>query len=167
MKKLLSFALLGLLSGPLANAQTASKTATTNLTITGALARPLTLSAAELAKQPHVTVKAKDKQGKEHTYTGVPLSALLEASGAVANNKLHGKEFMKALKVTAADNYQVFFALAELDPAFATQTIILADRCDGKPLTAEAGPWQVIVPGEKKPGRWIRQVVSMQVVELP
>jgi len=166
MKNVFVFALLGLLN-VVALAQTPPTTPAARLTVTGAVARPLVWSAGEVAEQPHVTVKAKDKQGKEHTYSGVPLSALLEASGAVADNKLHGKEFLKALKITAADNYQVFFALAELDPNLATRTIILADRCDGKPLAAGAGPGQVIVPGEKKPGRWIRQVTGMQVVTLP
>lgn len=60
-------------------------------------------------------------------------------AGAVAGGKLHGADLMKALKVTAADQYQVFFALAELDPLFSPRTIILADLCDGKPLPPDAG----------------------------
>jgi DMSO/TMAO reductase YedYZ molybdopterin-dependent catalytic subunit len=163
MKHFVTLLLLGAVCLPSARAQTAPVT----LQVSGAVARPLNWSVAEVARQPHVTVTAKDKQGQPHQYRGVPLSAILEAAGAVPGGKLHGREFMKALKVTAADNYQVFFALAELDPAFATGTVILADQCDGKPLPAETGPWQVIVPGEKKPGRWVRQVRSLQVVLVP
>jgi len=138
-----------------------------SLQVSGVVARPLTWSATDLAQHPHVTVRATDKQGHEHRYAGVPLHAILEACGAVTDNRLHGKELRKALLVTAADQYEVFFALAELDPTFAARTIILADQCDGRPLPPTAGPWQVIVPGERKPARWIRQVVRLRVVILP
>lgn len=163
MKHLVTLLLGAALSAPLAHAQTTPAP----LTVTGAVARPLSWSATEVARQPHVTVTAKDKQGKTHQYAGVPLSAILTAAGAINEGKLHGQEFMKALKVSAADNYQVFFALAEIDPNFTAQTIILADQCDGKPLTAEAGSWQIIVPNEKKPGRWVRQVKALEVVQVP
>ena len=55
-------------------------------------------------------------------------------------------------------------ALAELDSGFTDRVVILADRRDGKPLAENAAPFQ-IVPGEKKHGRWIRQVVSLTVKE--
>lgn len=67
--------------------------------------------------------------------------------------------------VTAADKYKVVYALAEIDPLFTEATIILAFQSDGKPLGPEVGPYQIIVPGEKKHGRWIRQVVSIKLVK--
>ncbi|WP_254448541.1 hypothetical protein [Spirosoma rhododendri] len=63
----------------------------------------------------------------------------------------------------AADGYEVVFALAELDPDFSTRTILLADSVDGAPLADGMGPYRVVVPGEKKPARWIRQVTEMAV----
>jgi len=52
--------------------------------------------------------------------------------------------------VEAADGYRATFALAELDPTFTDRVILLADRRDGKPLSAQSGPLQIVVPGEKK-----------------
>jgi hypothetical protein len=57
------------------------------------------------------------------------------------------------------------YSLAELDPGFTDRVVILADRRDGKPLAENAAPFQIVVPGEKKHGRWIRQVVSLTVKE--
>ena len=47
---------------------------------------------------------------------------------------MKGKNLTKYILVTASDNYQVVFALAELDKAFTDRTIHLADQVDGKPL---------------------------------
>jgi DMSO/TMAO reductase YedYZ molybdopterin-dependent catalytic subunit len=58
----------------------------------------------------------------------------------------------------------VVFALPELDPEFATQTILLAYQVDGKPLPAGEGPFRVVVPQEKKPARWIREVTAIKVL---
>lgn len=43
------------------------------------------------------------------------------------------------------------------------QIIRLADRRDGKPLGAGAGPLQIVVPHEKRAGRWIRQVSRLEI----
>lgn len=56
------------------------------------------------------------------------------------------------------------FGIAEFDPGFTDRVIILADRKDGGALAANAGPFQLIVSGEKRAGRWVRQVVSIEVI---
>ncbi|WP_191908757.1 hypothetical protein [Larkinella humicola] len=48
-------------------------------------------------------------------------------------------------------------------PDFATQPILLADSVDGTPLPAGVGPYRVVVPGEKKPARWVRGVKSIEI----
>jgi len=55
------------------------------------------------------------------------------------------------------------FALPELDPAFSDRIILLADRRDGKLLAGKEGPLRVIVPGEKRHARWIRQVIALKM----
>ena len=77
---------------------------------------------------------------------------------------LKGKNLAKYILITASDNYQVVFALAELDKAFTDKTIILADQVDGKPLPSGEGPFRVIVQDEKKPARCIREVTGIQVL---
>jgi hypothetical protein len=58
------------------------------------------------------------------------------------------------------------FALAELDPAFATREIIFADKRDSKPLGAKEGPFRIVAPGDKRPARWIRQLTELKVVAV-
>jgi DMSO/TMAO reductase YedYZ molybdopterin-dependent catalytic subunit len=133
------------------------------LTIAGEVTKPLTLQSADLKALPHLELSAADRDGKEHRYAGIPLITLLTQAGASAGAALKGKNLTKYVVVKAADGYEVVFALAELDPDFSTRTILLADSIDGAPLTDGVGPYRVVVPGEKKPARWIRQVTAIEV----
>ena len=72
----------------------------------------------------------------------------------------------EAMLVEAADNYKVVFALAEADPAFATREIILADKKNGKQLDAKEGPFRIVAPGDKRGARWVRQVMTIQIVAV-
>ncbi len=65
--------------------------------------------------------------------------------------------------VRAADGYEVLFALPELDPEFSARTIILAESVDGAALPAGTGPYRLVVPEEKKPARWIREVREIEI----
>jgi DMSO/TMAO reductase YedYZ molybdopterin-dependent catalytic subunit len=133
--------------------------------VTGEVTIPLTLDAAALHKFTQTAVVRKDKEGKaDHTYTGVTLSDILKKAGATMEDALKEKNLTKYLLVEASDNYQVVFALAELDKNYTDRLIILADTVDGKPLPAGEGPFRIIVQGEKKPVRCVRQVVSLKVV---
>lgn len=133
------------------------------LTIAGAVARPLTLDAAAVRALPHTEVTSKDRDGTTHRYSGVPLIHLLKLAGVKTGSELRGKNLLNYLAVKAADGYEVLFTLPELDPEFATRTILLADSADGAALPAGTGPYRIIVPDEKKPTRWIRSVVALTV----
>lgn len=150
--------LAAVLPAPAAYAQT--------LQFTGLGAPPRTLTASEIAQLPHQTQIAKDKEGKQHRYTGVPLPELLKLLGAPQGKAIHGPALTQVLYVTAADNYHTVFALPELDPAFTNQVVLLADQRDGQPLPRENGPYQLIVPQEKRPTRWVRQVTALQIVAV-
>jgi hypothetical protein len=45
----------------------------------------------------------------------------------------------------------------------ASTSLGVAYKKDGVPLAGNAAPLQVIVSGEKRPARWVRQVVSIEV----
>ena len=45
---------------------------------------------------------------------------------------MKGPWLTQGLLIEASDGYKVLFALAEIDPAFATRDIMLADTRDGK-----------------------------------
>jgi hypothetical protein len=121
------------------------------------------LTAPEFARLPRQKVRAKDHQGKEADFEGVPLVEVLKASGVKFGQDLRGPALATYLVVEAADGYRAIFALPELDPAFSDRVILLADRRDGKPLDGKEGPLRVIVPGEKRHARWVRQVIALKI----
>jgi len=135
------------------------------LQITEGQGHVTSITPEQLAKMPHVTVDTKDHDAPAQ-FEGVPMAAVLGAAGVTMGDTLRGPRLTEALLVEAADGYKVVFALAEFDPAFATREIILADKRDGKPLGGKEGPFRIVVPGDKRPARWIRQVTSMKVVSV-
>ena len=132
--------------------------------VSGEVTTPLTINDADLQKFTQVKLVRKDKDGNDHTYSGVLLSDILKKAGATIGPDLKGKNLTKYLLIEASDNYHVVFALAELDKAFTDRMIILADQMDGKPLPATDGPFRVVVQDEKKPARCIRQVTGIKVM---
>jgi hypothetical protein len=50
----------------------------------------------------------------------------------------------------------VVFSLAELDPGFTSNDIIVADTIDGKPLFEYQGPLRIVAPHDKRGARSIR-----------
>jgi len=119
------------------------------------------LDAAALAKLPRAELTAKARDGKEKRFSGIPLAEILKLAGAPSSDTLRGAEMNRVVLLTAADNYQVVFSLAELDASFRKQNIILADQVDGKPLDDFEGPLMVVVGDELRHSRWIRQVKQL------
>jgi len=130
----------------------------------GELLRPLKLSVKELAALKSSEVKAKDRDGKEHTFKGVMLWTILDSAGVTLGKDLRGENLAKFVLVKASDGYEVVFSLPEIDPEFSDKIILLAHEVDGKPLAATEGPFRLVVPQDKKHARWIRQLTSIQVL---
>lgn len=103
------------------------------------------VTAAQIEGLPHVTVDTHDHD-KPARFEGVPLSAVLSTAGVQLGDTMRGPRMTEALLAEAADGYKVVFALAEIDPAFATREIILANKRDRKPLDAKEGPFRIVAP---------------------
>jgi DMSO/TMAO reductase YedYZ molybdopterin-dependent catalytic subunit len=131
--------------------------------VVGHVAQPLSLSQDQLAKLPRQTVRAKGHDGVDSQFEGVPLIEILAKAGVPTGQALRGPAMAQYVIVEAADGYRAAFAVAELDPAFTDRVILLADHRDGKPLSTQSGPLEIIVPGEKKHARWVRQVITLKV----
>jgi len=161
---LISFTiLLGLFATPyLSEAQATVNQ--TSVKISGEVRAPLDLSLDSLNKFKQTTLIRKDKDGKDHTYTGVILSDILQKAGVPSGKDLRGKNLTKYVLISASDGYEVVFALAELDKDFTDRVIILADTVDGKPLPAGEGPFRIIVQDEKKPARCIKMITDIKVL---
>lgn len=115
------------------------------------------------ASLKQISLKAIGHDTKEHLYSGAMLSDIIEKAGVALGEPSKRKTIASYVVIKAKDNYQCVYALAELDALFSPNKVILANKVDGKPLSAENGPFQVIAPAEKKHGRWIRQVVSIEL----
>jgi DMSO/TMAO reductase YedYZ molybdopterin-dependent catalytic subunit len=133
------------------------------LRIGGDVPQPLKLTAAQLAQLPRQSVRATDSKGRESEFEGVPLVELLRAAGVKFGGDLRGAALATYLVVEASDGYRAVFALPELDPACTDRVVLLADRRDGMPLDGVEGPLRIIVPGEKRHSRWVRQVVALNI----
>ncbi|PSL45702.1 molybdopterin-dependent oxidoreductase-like protein [Chitinophaga niastensis] len=133
------------------------------LKVSGEVTTPLTLYADDITKMQHSTVIMKDRDGKEHSYTGVAIQDILERAGVTTGKQLRGENLTKYLMVKCADGYEVLFSLAELDSSFTDRKVILADKTEGAPLPNGKGPFRLVVPGEKKPARSSFQVTEFVV----
>jgi len=119
------------------------------------------LSAAALAKLPHVEVRATE-HGRAGVFRGVPLAAALRLAG-VPVDSVRGARAAIYVLVSAADGYRALFSLAELAPGLGGREVLLADERDGRPLAADEGPFRLVVPGDGRPTRWVRQVTTLSV----
>ena len=105
--------------------------------------------------------------GRTQACEGVSLHRVLVKLGAPAGQDLRGPGLTTVATVTARDGYRVAFTLGELDPMLGGKRVLLADRCDGKRLRAEDGPYRLVVPGEQRAARSARQVATLEITPAP
>jgi hypothetical protein len=112
-------------------------------------------------------VTAVDEKGHSSTYGGVALRDVLTAQGVPTGHDLRGKAMARCVVVDASDGYRVVFSLAELDPSFTDRIVLVADTRDGAPFDTHDGPYHLIVPGDKREARWVREVTAVDVEDAP
>ncbi|MBI4887211.1 MAG: molybdopterin-dependent oxidoreductase [Acidobacteria bacterium] len=124
--------------------------------------RDVHLLAADLARLPRRTVVTADG-GRTIQFEGVRLADLLAQAGVTFGQTLRGPRLATYVLARAGDGYQVVFALPEIDPDFAADEVIVADRQDGAPLAAGEGPLRVVAAGDKRHARWVRGVTALEI----
>jgi hypothetical protein len=120
------------------------------------------LDAATLSALPRETVDA-DAHGHALACEGVALVALLHHAGAMPETELRGAQLARVVEADARDGYRVVFSLGELDPATGARRVFVVDRCNGQSLGDDVGPLRLLVPGDARPARWLRQLESITV----
>jgi len=133
-----------------------------SLLVEGVGGTSATLSLSDLAKLPQQTVKVAD-HGKTATFEGVLLSDVLAKVAVPVGEKFHTTAASYYLLVEARDGYRAVFAWAELDPGFMDKSIYVVTARDGRPLSENQGPFQLVAPGEKRAARWVRQVTALKI----
>jgi hypothetical protein len=121
-----------------------------------------TLSPADLAAIPaftqHVALAATGHGTAPADWTGPKLFDLLAAAGAVDPAK-PAAHVRLAVKATGEDGYTATLALGEISPEFGARPVQLATRRNGAPLALP----RLVVPGEKRGGRSVRDVARIDV----
>jgi DMSO/TMAO reductase YedYZ molybdopterin-dependent catalytic subunit len=117
-----------------------------------------------LAAMPRKTVQAGAHGDAPSAWEGVALVEVLRAEGAPLGKALRGDALANYVRVTATDGYQVVFGLGELDAEMGAANVVLVDRHEGKPLDDKDGPVRLVVPGDKRPARWVRNVATIELL---
>jgi hypothetical protein len=103
----------------------------------------------------HAAIEHEDRE-----WTGPLLWDVLADAGVVDPAK-PAEAVHLAVHVIGADGYTAVFGLAELSPQFAGRPIQLAERVNGAPIPGDG--LRLIVPGEHRGGRSVRDVVRIDV----
>ena len=151
-------------SGPVWAGQAGDAAAPT-LRVTGDVSTPLSLAPSELKSLPRTRVEVKE-DGRTLSYEGALVGEILKRAGAPLGAELRGNAVASYVVAFATDGYQVVFSLAELDPAFTSNDIIVADTIDGKPLFGYQGPFRIVAPKDSRGARSIRMLERLEVVRL-
>jgi DMSO/TMAO reductase YedYZ molybdopterin-dependent catalytic subunit len=131
----------------------------------GDVKTPLSVTADELKTMPRTRVEVQD-EGRTVVYEGVLVAELLKKAGAPLGAELRGNAIASYVLATASDGYQALFSLAELDPAFTSNNVIVADSIDGKPLFAYQGPLRLVAPKDSRGARSLRMLTKIELVRV-
>jgi len=147
---------------PLAQGQSAR---TGTLVVAGDVSTPLTLKADDLRAFPRTTVSMQE-DGRTVRYEGVLLAEVLKKAGVPLGRDLRGDAVATYVLATANDGYKAVYSLAEVDPEFTSNDVIVADSADGKPLFDYQGPLRLVAPKDARAARSVRMLERIDVVRV-
>ena len=103
------------------------------------------------------------------TYTGTTLWNLLADAGGVTTTTAKNDILSKYVIATGSDGYQAVFSLGEIDPMFGNQPVLVAyaDTAGQLGPKGSDGLARMVVPGDIAGGRYVSDLVSLQVATFP
>jgi Oxidoreductase molybdopterin binding domain len=101
--------------------------------------------------------------GKTQICKGPTLQSILKTTGIPEQWDKDVAPLSATIIATAADGYRVAFSLGELNAELGNTPVIVTKQCDGKALSPEDGPFRLVVPGEKRAARSVRQLVELRL----
>lgn len=135
---------------------------------TPSASQTVSISLAQLQAMPQVTLTIYDMHTHANvTFTGVPLPVLLKKVGMPEGEAFRGKAVRDYVVATGSDGYQALLSLAELETSFHPGMVLIADRADGKPLGTATGPFRLVVSLDRRPVRWVRNLVAVRIEQAP
>lgn len=124
------------------------------------------ISLDSLRRMPQVELKGQIHDGPELVFRGPALDAVLLLAGAPPGRELRGPALRLVVLAEARDGYAVVYSLAELSPDLGARRAIVAVEQDGQPLGEKDGPLRIVLEGQKRPARWIRQLERLRIVRV-
>lgn len=141
------------------------------LHVDGQIYNPLTLTADDLQNNyPSQSVDVTYLSGQDtvsSSFTGVLLWDILSNAQVNYNADVHNDKLSFYIVATASDGYQAVVSLAEIDPEFGNQPILVAFAEQGEPIADEEGALRLIVPSDGRGGRYVSGLVSLSVRDAP
>jgi DMSO/TMAO reductase YedYZ molybdopterin-dependent catalytic subunit len=142
---------------------------TTELSLSGAVRTPGIYTLSSLETLPATTETVTYLAGGAPvtaTFTGVSIWTLLTDAGLVTDPAIKNDILNYYLLATGSDGYEAIFSLGELDPMFGGTGApdLMAYLQDGMPLGAD-GFARVVVPGDDFGGRYVSNLVSLEVID--
>lgn len=137
--------------------------------LTGAVQTPQTFDPAALAALPPSRQTVDFFAGASglvsQTYIGVSLNDLLAKAGIIVDPTVKNDVLRYYVVVTGTDCYEVLLSLGELEPDFggSAQVLVAYAYGDGTPLSASEGAMRLVVPGDKKGGRYVSNIARISV----
>jgi hypothetical protein len=132
--------------------------------ITGIDGADVPISAADLYKLPQQTVSTAD-HGVAVAFQGVLLADVLAKVAAPVGEAFRKTAASYYVVAEGADGYKAVFSWAEIDPSFSDRRMYIVTKRDGKPLVNDRGPFELIVPGEKRASRWVYQLTALKILQ--
>jgi hypothetical protein len=135
--------------------------------LTGAVRMPKTYDLAALQALPTQTLTVTFQSGsgvQTRTERGVLLRDLLaDAGGVVPTPNRRNDTLRKYVSVQATDGYEAIVVGGEFDPNFANKPLLVAFEEDGRPLTGGSGFARLVVPGDRRGGRYVSAITRITV----
>jgi hypothetical protein len=140
-------------------------------TLSGAVADPMIVTPATLAALHQCTTETATylagPSPTTDTYTGVSLWPLIQDAGLLTDPAIKNDLLGFAVVATGSDGYRAVISLGEIDPMFGHQPDLVA-YADTKGQLGPGGgdgALRLIVPGDHAAGRYVSNLVSLQVID--
>lgn len=137
--------------------------------LTGLVEKSKTFTQADLQGYPSVTLTAAFGAGQgfqSGRFTGVQLWDLLQEAKIQLDPARNNDRLRKYVVITGSDGYDAIFSLAELDPDFGAEMVLIAYAKDGQPLGPSEGMARAVIGTDKRGGRLVSNVVRIEVRDV-
>jgi DMSO/TMAO reductase YedYZ molybdopterin-dependent catalytic subunit len=145
----------------------ASTTFSPTVAVKGLVGTPRTFTYVDLMQLQPETVQVSFQAGQGVTntsFTGTRLLNVFDAAGgAVLPNDINNARLRVTVMITGADGYQVALGWGEIDPEFGAAPIMLAYQENGQPMGDKMGMARLVVPEDKRGGRYVSTVKSIEL----